>query len=312
MEFLLSDQGASTSLLTVGQASSLMQLHRCRHTSNRKVQRMCREGAIACQKITTTRQGNPITEWLVDEASLLTHIEENEPKWGGTPAEMHGVATDDDRAHLSPSGDADDGAEASLIQENHRNVVTPPKLQRAATGDASVNQDTEKHVSKAGDAMASRDPDGDAADEIGETRRLADVLIDNAKLTAELAGARALIDAITDEKGFLREELREARAGRKDVTAIAQRMLETLETIAVGGKLMAAAPREEDDARRSAPTPPRSSTDQSSFESAAVDALPNHKGHIREAQPQPSWSPPHYNPPAHGDNPTGPHDDLRI
>lgn len=299
-------------LLTVGQASTVMQLHRCRHTSNRKVQRMCRDGAIACQKITTTRQGNPITEWLVDEASLLRYIEENEPKWDGTPPEVHDVAAGDGRAHLSHSGDANERTETSFPKDNQCNAMTPPKLERGATGDASIYEASANQGAKAGDDRATPDPDGDATDQVGETRRLADVLIDNAKLTAELAGARTLIDAITDEKGFLREELREARAGRKDVTAIAQRMLETLETIAVGGKLMAVPPREENEGRRSAPTPPSSAGKQSSSESGVVDALPNHEEQIRDAEPQPFWKPPAYNPPAHGDNPTDTRDDLRI
>lgn len=292
----------SASKLTIGEASLLMAAKQCRHTSNRKVQRMCRDGAVACQKITTTRLGNPITEWLVDEASLLKHIKEHEPKWNGTPPEVNDVAT----------GDADNRDQKAFSQYGQRNVVTPPKLERGASGDGSIYEASANQGVKAGDAMATPVQDGGAMDQIGETRRLADVLIDNAKLTAELTGARALIDAITDEKGFLREELREARAGRKDVTAIAQRMLETLETIAVGGKLMAAAPREEDDAPRRAPTPSRSLAEQSSFESVAVDALPNHEEKIGEAQPQPSWTPPQHHPPAHGDNPTRPHDDLRI
>ena len=36
---------------------------------------------------------------------------------------------------------------------------------------------------------------------------------------------------------FLREELRDARERGRDVTKIAERMLETLETMAMGGKL---------------------------------------------------------------------------
>ena len=47
-----------------------------------------------------------------------------------------------------------------------------------------------------------------------------------------------MIEEIRADKEFLREDLREARAGRQDVTAIAQRMLETLESIAIGGKLL--------------------------------------------------------------------------
>ncbi len=63
------------------------------------------------------------------------------------------------------------------------------------------------------------------------------LMIENAKLTAELEGKTVLIDELLDDKGFLREELRDARDGRKDVTKIAERMLEAMETMALGAKL---------------------------------------------------------------------------
>ncbi|MEO1700914.1 MAG: hypothetical protein AAFR71_02595 [Pseudomonadota bacterium] len=297
------------SLLTVGQASTLMRSHRCRHTSNRKVQRMCRDGVIECQKITTTRDGNPITEWLVDEASLLKHIRENEPKWSGTPREMNVAATGDGRAHLGPSGDADERIETSFSKDNQRNGVTPPTLERAASGDARINEASENQGVTAGDAMATPDSDGDAADIVGETRRLADVLIDNAKLTAELAGANVLIEAITDEKSFLREELREARAGRKDVTAIAQRMLETLETIAIGGKLM---PVERESHERSNPPGADTADDRSRLGDVAHDNTVEDAEQVQSAKPSQSWAPVQHSPPRYGDNASDPNADLRI
>ena len=86
-----------------------------------------------------------------------------------------------------------------------------------------------KSQANTGEDMAMPIEDGDANDqEIGETRSLASLLIENARLTAELEGKRELETEMRDEKLFLREELKEARAGRKDVAAIAERMLETL------------------------------------------------------------------------------------
>ena len=100
---------------------------------------------------------------------------------------------------------------------------------------------SEKYQINISDDLAMPNEDGDAIDpEIGETRSLASLLIENARLTAELEGKRELETEMRDEKLFLRDELKEARAGRKDVAAIAERMLETLETIATGGKLMSA------------------------------------------------------------------------
>lgn len=216
--------------LTVGESSTLMTTRGCKYASNRKVQRMCREGAIDCQKITTTRDGNPLTEWLVNEASLLKHIEENEPKWdGGVQPVLSTQVGDATPTPLNLGG-------ATKPTELRENVAVAPNAEalpnRSGVGNgASQHQEIGENSR---DAIASPDVDGDA---IGETRNLAGILMDNAKLTAELEGANKLIEAIIDDKDFLREELREARAGRKDVTAIAERMLQTLEAIAIGGRL---------------------------------------------------------------------------
>lgn len=68
-----------------------------------------------------------------------------------------------------------------------------------------------------------------------ETRHLADVLIENAKLLAKLEGKdevlnerNVLVGELRDDRQFLREELTEARKLRGDVKEIAQKMLETL------------------------------------------------------------------------------------
>lgn len=76
---------------------------------------------------------------------------------------------------------------------------------------------------------------------IGERRRLADVLIANAKLVAEVEGRDAIIAELKEDRNFLREEVREARKTRDDVKNIAERMLDTLKTMAIG-RLAAANP----------------------------------------------------------------------
>jgi hypothetical protein len=77
-----------------------------------------------------------------------------------------------------------------------------------------------------------------------EPRRLADVLIENAKLFAEVEGRDAIIAELKEDRNFLREEVREARRTRDDVKNIAERMLDTLKTMAIG-RLAAAAPASE-------------------------------------------------------------------
>ncbi len=219
--------------LTIGEASSLMHSQRCKFASNRKVQRMCREGAVDCYKLQTTRNGQPVSEWLVSEVSLRQHIEKNEVKWDqGVVIPPYASGNASRPPFLF--GDANGSGRNRNIGFPAPDAVAMPDY----SGDADGGPETLIKGQAQRNAVATPDDNGDASDSLfGETRSLASQLIENARLTAELEGTRQLIAEIREDKAFLRDELREARAGRKDVTAIAQRMLETLETIAIGGRL---------------------------------------------------------------------------
>jgi hypothetical protein len=69
---------------------------------------------------------------------------------------------------------------------------------------------------------------------VGETRTIAEVLIENARLLAQVEGRDAMIAELKEDRTFLREEVREGRKTRDDVKNIAERMLDTLKTIAIG------------------------------------------------------------------------------
>jgi len=58
-----------------------------------------------------------------------------------------------------------------------------------------------------------------------------------AVLSAKLEAAEIQIDELQKTNAFLMEEVRDARNTRRDVTTIAERMLGTLETMVVGGRL---------------------------------------------------------------------------
>ena len=68
----------------------------------------------------------------------------------------------------------------------------------------------------------------------GETRTIAEVLIENARLLAQVEGKDAIINELKEDRTFLREEVREGRRTRDDVKNIAERMLDTLKTMATG------------------------------------------------------------------------------
>lgn len=232
--------------LTIGEASYLMHAERCKFASNRKVQRMCRDGKIDCQKLQTTRNGQPVSEWLINEASLRKHIDENEIKW-----DENGVVPSPVTGNTSASPFRN-GVASKLDGEHESGPYGPDAVAtHDHSGDVNSRASRANRQAIKGDAVATQENDGDA---IGETRSLASVLIENAKLTADLEGTRSLIEEIRLDKDFLKEELKDARAGRKDVTAIAQRMLETLETIAIGGKLIPPSPSQGADERTTPPS----------------------------------------------------------
>ena len=72
---------------------------------------------------------------------------------------------------------------------------------------------------------------------VGERRTLADVLIENARLLAQVEGRDAIIEELKEDRSFLREEVREGRKTRDDVKGIAERMLDTLRSMATGRSL---------------------------------------------------------------------------
>ncbi len=193
-----------------------MQLENCKYASSRKVQRLCRNGFIDCYKLKTTRNGQPVSEWLVSETSLRKRIEEHEPRF--------------EDGDVIVTHNQTGGANSSAYIETSPAVIASPSLSGAAKSEA----EREEHLEDLGNDVTTPEQIGDA-NSIEPSK--ASLMIENAKLTAELEGNRALIAKFLDDEGFLREELRDAREGRKDVAKIAERMLEALETMALGGKL---------------------------------------------------------------------------
>lgn len=146
------------------------------------------------------------SEWLINESSL-TQLIEAEPIVIGVASV---VASDIMSASATPT------ALSSLSIA-------------ADTADAGVVSDASRK------SMATP---------VGEERTTVEVLIENARLLAQVEGRDAIIGELKEERSFLREELREARRTRDDVRQIAERMLETLKTIAVGRSVLSPPPEE--------------------------------------------------------------------
>ena len=144
------------------------------------------------------------SEWLINESSL-THLIETEPVVTGT------------------AGDARTTNVASPASPTN----TEPRI---LLPDTNAN----------GVASAVAHPPVAAPE--GERRTVAEVLIENARLLAEVEGRDAIITELRDDKNFLREEVRAARSTREDVKNIAERMLDTLKTMAIGRLAAASQP----------------------------------------------------------------------
>jgi hypothetical protein len=80
---------------------------------------------------------------------------------------------------------------------------------------------------------------------VGERRTIAEVLIENARLVAQVEGRDEIIRELKEDRSFLREEVREGRRTRDDVKSIAEQMLDTLKTMAIGRLAMPTQPPED-------------------------------------------------------------------
>jgi hypothetical protein len=136
------------------------------------------------------------SEWLINETSLAKFIE----------------------AEPIVTGDASD-ATGSDMTTSASPTPQPLRIQEPDTIDNGVASD------------AVRPP---MATPKGETRTIAEVLIENARLLAQVEGKDAIINELKEDRTFLREEVREGRRTRDDVKNIAERMLDTLKTMATG------------------------------------------------------------------------------
>ena len=136
------------------------------------------------------------SEWLINERSLDAFI------------------------HQQPVVIGDDGGAKQPTTATPLPATASPPLSRPASdGTASDDGDATHFV---------------VATPAGERRSLAEVLIENAKLFAQVEGRDGVIAELKEDRNFLREEVREARRSRDDVKNIAERMLDTLKTIAIG------------------------------------------------------------------------------
>lgn len=218
--------------LTIGEAQSLFTKRLRRPLSPRSLQRYCQKGAILAQMISHS-QGK---EWLINEPSLMKFID------------RYPITLTDEQAPLSPLDEEEEApttptahppvpdTAATLATDDDKPIVshrlaTPPPPKPA----------TEPQI---GDATAATDDKDDyvAPSQSGETRRVGEVLIENARLNALLAGKDEVIATLKHHDDHMRDQLNRSQSliGKLtgDVAHIASQMLHTMAQIGTGGRAL--------------------------------------------------------------------------
>lgn len=167
------------------------------------VQRWCRTGDLDCQK------RGVLGRYFTTEASLQVLENKLVPDMiaenaGAAAAASTGMKPKDD----APSDSAH--AHAAVFSEERT------EAQRRAAADTSEPSGMQEDAPD--DAAAHSDPQ-------------------LAELKAQVAGLASQLEQAQEINQFLRDEIVSARGQRGDVVKIAEQMLGTLETIAVGGRL---------------------------------------------------------------------------
>jgi hypothetical protein len=185
--------------LTIGQAQDMFRSLRRRPPSERSIQRYCNDKLIMGQLIHTSFG----REWLLNEHSLIRYIE---------TLPLTNIVSDTVATQVPPPPQASPTVP----------FVAQPARDTVASGDAGIAKSQD---------MTPVTTAGSTVDPVGERRTLADVLIENSRLLAVVEGKDAQIAEMKDEQAFMREEVRDARTMRRDVTAISTKMLDVLRAI---------------------------------------------------------------------------------
>ena len=183
------------------------------------VQRWCRTGELDCQK------RGVLGRYFTTETSLLQLEQKLLPDMiaesvGGATAistQLHEAAQPDDSSDAPLHAGAEE-AERSSMQAHapeHEEAQSSTQLHTPASTAArsDVQQDVHLHA--------------------GERGGSAEV----AELRAQVKGLTSQLEQAQEINQFLRDEIVSARGQRGDVVKIAEQMLGTLETIAIGGRL---------------------------------------------------------------------------
>lgn len=261
--------------LTIGEAQDLFRRSLRRPLSQRSLQRYCNSGTIAAEMISHS-QGK---EWMLNEASLLRFIERypitlteyvTQPQTQNVtphptahPARQrvaplatetqtplhHAVA---DSADGAPSAPHKTAAKTKTPAPNP--ATSPANASDKPAANSDTLHDTLLNTTHTGPDNGNttrddtNDTDGGDTDdfaspaEAGEKRRIGDLLIENARLTALLEGNSELIQTLKLHEERTHEDLKHSRTLisklTDDVRDINSQMLDTMLNMATGRQLL--------------------------------------------------------------------------
>jgi hypothetical protein len=219
--------------LTIGEAQRLFSQNLRRPLSERSLQRYCASGAIVAQLVSHS-QGK---EYLLNEPSLLAFIKSR-------PVQLADAPTPVDAPRVTELHDVREVLHKPVI------IATPLATAQPALPDSFENAEIQPptHEIKsqgtdvAPEASAASADNDDYADpaHIGDSRRLGDILIENARLTALLEGKDDVIGVLKSHDAHLREQLTQSTTLTTrltgDVVTIATKMLSTMQAIGTAGR----------------------------------------------------------------------------
>jgi len=199
----------SASEYTVSVDEVLIRLHEIGiDKSKDTIQRYCREGDLDCEKLGMLRR------YFATEVSVTKLIEKLQPD-----------------------------AEALAVTQVHEGVpVQTAKREQAHAGASSRDNDETQNLHQPAhnstqvnevEPSKSLNPDAGAT----SSKQVIADQIQIATLAAKVDAQETLITVLKDTNKQLWEEVVDSRGNRKDVTKISERMLLTLEAMALGGRL---------------------------------------------------------------------------
>ena len=204
--------------LTVGEALEVFPAENRKQPSIRTLQRYCQEGRFDCFKLKTTRNGNPVHEWIINSTSLCAFIQTKPEEVTNTPM-----------ATPVGNGDAEPESKTATSVDVTTYVTASPEPADDAADEPVLPRKPEAkpHV------MATPVVVDDAS---GEQQSRVELMVENAKLTAQLDSQEDLIGELREDKKFMREQITHQRGNDTLMADMHRETLHTLKAVSVAGR----------------------------------------------------------------------------